>query len=118
LSEPRRTLALRRTLAALTLVGVSFGFTEAATVVYVRCLYEPLHQRLHPSRGAGDLFPFIPLERLHAPGMDHVNLPAAELTREAATILLLAGAALAVARNARQWLAAFVYTFGLWDVFY
>jgi hypothetical protein len=31
---------------------------------------------------------------------------------------MLAGAALAVARNSRQWLAAFVLAFGLWDVFY
>jgi hypothetical protein len=115
---PAGRAGLVRTLVALTLFGISFGYVEAAVVVYLRSLYEPLHQRLHPDRSPGDLFPFIPLEHLEVPGMGHVNLPGTELGREAATLLMLAGAALAVARNTRQWLAAFVLTFGLWDLFY
>jgi hypothetical protein len=105
-------------LAALTLFGVSFGYLEAAVVVYLRSLYEPMHQRLHPGRAPGDLLPFIPLDRLTVAGMEYVDLPATELGREAATMVMLAAAALAVARNSRQWLAAFVLTFGLWDLFY
>src|SRR5260370_41738641 len=41
-----------------------------------------------------------------------------ELVREAATLVMLAGFALAVAGNFRHWLAAFMIAFGLWDVFY
>jgi hypothetical protein len=113
-----RPFSLARVLAALLLFSVAFGYVEAAVVVYLRSLYEPLHQRLHPGRSPGDLFPFIPLERLTVPGMGHVDLPATELGREAATLLMLAAAALAVAHNWRQWLAAFVVAFGLWDLFY
>jgi hypothetical protein len=107
-----------RILAALTLFGVCFGYVEAAVVVYLRSLYEPLHQQLHPSRAPGDLFPFLPLEQISAPGMKQVSLPVTELVREAATLLMLAAAALAVAQSGRQWLAAFVFAFGLWDLFY
>jgi hypothetical protein len=107
-----------RVLAALVLFGVAFGYVEAAVVVYLRSLYEPLHQQRYPERSPGDLFPYLGLERLTVPGMDHVDLPATELWREAATLALLAAVALAVARNIRQWLAAFVVGFGLWDIFY
>jgi hypothetical protein len=107
-----------RVLAALVLFGVAFGYVEAAVVVYLRSLYEPLHQQLHPGRKPGDLLPYLPFERLTVPGMEQVNLEATELAREAATLAMLAGAALAVARNGRQWLAAFVLAFGLWDLFY
>jgi hypothetical protein len=39
-----------------------------------------------------------------------------EIGREAATIIVLAAVALAVARNAAQWAAAFVIAFGTWDI--
>src|SRR5260370_2822247 len=41
---------------------------------------------------------------------------AIEIGREAATIVMLAAVALAVARNAGDWAAAFVITFGTWDI--
>jgi hypothetical protein len=107
-----------RVLAALVLFGVAFGYVEAAVVVYLRSLYEPLHQQRYPERSPGDLFPYLGLEHLTVPGMEHVDVPTTELCREAATLVLLAAAALAVARNSRQWLAAFVVGFGLWDIFY
>src|SRR5262249_38081804 len=86
--------------------------------VYLRTVYEPLHQKLYPGRAPGDLLPFIPMERLAEEGLSHIAWPATELAREAATLLLLAAAALAVAHNFRQWFAAFVFVFGLWDLFY
>ena len=39
-----------------------------------------------------------------------------EIGREAATMLMLAAIALAVARNTRQWTAAFAIAFGVWDI--
>ncbi len=41
---------------------------------------------------------------------------AVEIGREAATILMLAAVALAVAGNAGDWAAAFVIAFGTWDI--
>jgi hypothetical protein len=109
---------LPRVLAALTLFGVSFGYVEAAVVIYLRAVYEPLHERLYPDRQAGDLLPLVPMDTLATEGMKGVAWPTAEVAREAATLVMLAAAALAVARNFRQWFAAFVFVFGLWDLFY
>jgi hypothetical protein len=109
---------MRRALVALVLFGVSFGYVEAAAVVYLRGVYEPLHERLYPDRAPGDLLPMIPMDQLAATGMSQIAWPAAELGREAATLVMLAAAALAVARNFRQWFAAFVLAFGAWDLFY
>jgi hypothetical protein len=117
-----RAPGLARTLAALTLFGVAFGYVEAAVVVYLRAAYEPLHERLYPDLHTdprlGGLLPFIPLERLQSAGPAFVDWTATELAREAATLLLLTAAALAVARSFREWFAAFVLSFGLWDLFY
>jgi hypothetical protein len=116
--ESRRSSGLRRTLAALVLLGVSFGYIEAAVVVYLRGLYEPIHERLYPGRTPGDLFPLVPLEQLQAEQPRALQWLAVELGREAATLLLLAGAALACARSFREWFAGFLVTFGIWDIFY
>jgi hypothetical protein len=107
-----------RGLLAIVIFAVSFGYVEAAVVVYLRSLYEPLHQRLYPKRAQGDLFPFLPLEHLAAPIADHPNLAHIELVREGATLLMLAAATLGVSRNYRQGLAAFALAFGLWDICY
>jgi hypothetical protein len=107
-----------RVLAALLLFGVSFGYVEAAVVVYLRALYEPIHQRLHPDRAPDDLFPVIRLDQLRAEGPEHMHRLAVELAREAMTLLLLAAVALAAARNFRQWFAAFLIAFGVWDLFF
>ena len=41
-----------RTVAALVLFGLAFGYVEGAVVVYLRALYEPLHQKLYPEPSA------------------------------------------------------------------
>jgi hypothetical protein len=107
-----------RLLTGLTLFGVSFGCVEAAVVVYLRGLYEPIHQRVYPGRQPGDLFPILlpaHLETGHPEGLRWMRI---ELVREAATILMLAAVAVAAARNFRQWFAAFMILFGIWDIFF
>src|SRR5262245_19523992 len=89
-SPPTEVPSLTRVLAALLLFGVSFGYVEAAVVVYLRALYEPVHQRLHPGRAPGDLFPVIRLDQLEAEGPEHLRRLAAELAREAMTLAMLA----------------------------
>ncbi|MEO8592197.1 MAG: hypothetical protein ABI759_02650 [Candidatus Solibacter sp.] len=109
-------MSWKRTLFALLLFGTAFGYLEAAVVCYLRALHEPARQRFYPGRPTAELFPLLTLEQLHAPATDQSRTLLIELGREAATILMLAGIALAVARNAGEWAAAFVIAFGIWDI--
>jgi hypothetical protein len=116
--RPTARPRLARILTALLLFGAAFGYVEAAVVVYVRGLYEPLHQRLHPDRPPDDLFPLLSVEQLEAAGPPYLRWLATELVREGATLVMLAAVALAVAQNRREWLAAFMVVFGVWDLFF
>src|SRR5436305_4896162 len=106
-----------RPVLGLVLLGLSFGYVEAAVVVYLRGLYEPLHQRLHPGR-ADALFPLIGLEELAAAGPSYTRWLNTELLREGATLVLLAGVALALGRNVGHGMGVFLVAFGLWDLSY
>ena len=105
----------KRTVFALLLFGAAFGYLEAAVVSYLRILHEPARLRYYPNRAPGDLFPLLTLEQLRASGPVQTQTLPIEVGREAATILMLAAVALAVARNAGQWAAAFAIGFGTWD---
>jgi hypothetical protein len=109
---------LRRRLLLLVLFGVAFGYAEAATVVYIRVMYEPIHQRLFPDRAANDLFPFLSLERWSHEAPSYTQGPALEVGRELCTILLVALMAWAVSRSTGRWFASFALCFGVWDVAY
>ncbi len=111
-----RPPALPQVLLAIVLFGVSFGFVEAAVVVYLRALYEPIRQQFHSGISPADLFPLIRLEQLESAGPGVQHHLRIELAREAATLVMLAAVGLAVARNARQGLAAFLIAFGVWDI--
>jgi hypothetical protein len=108
----------KRTLAALLLFGVAFGFIEAAVVVYLRELYGPIHQRIYPDAAADALFPILLPEDLRNAGPAAERAMQVELMREAATLFLLAAAGLAIGRNFRERLAGFVIAFGIWDIFF
>lgn len=107
---------LRRTVVGLFLFGVSFGYVEAAVVIYLRALYEPVRQRLTPGRAPGDLFPLVDRDRMVAEAPETARLLNVEVIREAATIVMLAAAAMLVAGERSLWLPAFSIAFGLWDV--
>ena len=101
---------------ALLLFGAAFGYLEAAVVSYLRVLHEPARLRFYPGRPPGDLFPLLTLEQLRASGPVQTQTLPIEIGREAATIIMLAAIALAVAGTAGQWAAAFVIAFGTWDI--
>jgi hypothetical protein len=105
-----------RLIAALVLFGVSFGYVEAAVVVYLRSIYDPLRQRIHPNRQPGDLFPLISPRELAAAGPENPRRLGIEIGREAATMAMLAGFALACGGNLYECVAAFVVVFGIWDI--
>ena len=107
---------MRRAVAALFLFGISFGYVEAAVVVYLRALYDPIRARLHPERGPDDLFPLITQKELANTGPENSRRLAIEVGREAATMVMLAAVALAAARNLHEWIAAFAIAFGVWDI--
>jgi hypothetical protein len=106
----------KRTVFALLLFGAAFGYLEAAVVSYLRLLHEPARLRFYPTRPPGELFPLLTLDQLRAAGPQQTQTLVTEIGREAATLVMLAAIALAVARNAGEWAAAFVVAFGAWDV--
>jgi hypothetical protein len=106
---------MRRPLIALILFGVAFGYVEAAVVVYLRTIYEPIRQKISP-RPPDELFPLITPRQLADAGPENTRRLFTELGREAATLLMLAAIGLAVAGKFQQWAAAFLIAFGVWDI--
>jgi hypothetical protein len=97
---PSKTAAA--TLTLLSLYAVAMALLESVVVIYMRQLYYP-EQSL-------ELFPLEFLTRYD---------PMVELSREVSTIvMIIAVALLAERQNLTRRFAAFVYVFGLWDVFY
>src|ERR1700730_7279212 len=97
------TVRLRRVVVGLFLFGISFGYVEAAVVIYLRALYEPLRQRLTPGRRADELFPLLDRDRLTKDAPEASRLLSIEVIREAATMVMLAGVAILVAVERRHW---------------
>jgi hypothetical protein len=106
----------KRTVFALFLFGTAFGYLEAAVVSYLRLLHEPARLRFYPNRPSSELFPLLTLDQLRAAGTQQTQTLVTEIGREAATLVMLAAIALAVARNAGEWAAAFLVAFGVWDI--
>ncbi len=80
------------------------GYLEAVVVVYIRRIIDivPTPQNLDPQAIA------------QVPDW----LISTEQTREAATIVMLVALALLAGRTRVQKLAVFLFTFGVWDIFY
>ncbi len=107
---------MRRVIGALFLFGISFGYVEAAVVVYLRAIYDPIRQQLHPNRKPQDLFPLISPQQLADAGPENSRRLVIEIGREAATMAMLGGIALACGRTFYQTVAAFAVAFGVWDI--
>jgi hypothetical protein len=101
---------------SILLFGIAFGYLEAAVVSYLRALHEPARQRFYPGRPPGELFPLLTIEQAQAAGPEQRKTLIIEIGREAATLVMLATIALAVADNAGQLAAAFAIAFGTWDI--
>jgi hypothetical protein len=104
---------------ALILFGISFGYVEASVVVYLRAVYDPIRQSLHPDRPPGELFPLIRVDQLRRSAPEKSWLLGVEVAREAATLIMLASVAWAAAGGRRSsWLPSFAIAFGTWDLFF
>ena len=113
-----KRIAPLRALIALVLFGVSFGYVEAAVVVYLRGMYEPLALELYPERRPGDLLPLITLEELETADAEYLWRLKIEVMREAATMVMLASIGLAIGWNFNTVFAGLVIAFGVWDISY
>ena len=94
----------RASYVALWIFAVSFGWTEAATVVYLRATSPSV-----PGPFVGLQFPFVLISG---------RLLAAEVVREAATILILGTVAWLAGRRRADRVGAFLLAFGVWDLVY
>lgn len=94
-------LAANRLFVWLTLFAVAMANVEAVLVVHLRSLYYPDHP-----------LAIFPLNLLSQRDLF------IELGRETATIVMILAVALLASRRFTAVFAAFVYVFGLWDIFY
>ncbi len=92
---------MKRNIVWLSIFAIAMALLEAAVVIYLRRLYYP--------QNILDIFP---------PRMLSLLDLKLELAREAATLVMLFGVALLAERGFVRVFAAFVYAFGLWDIFY
>jgi hypothetical protein len=83
----------------LWITGMAIGWFEASVVVYLRKLYYP----------DGFQFPIV---------LAPVDVALVEITREAASLVILAGAARLAGAFFLERFAAFMILFGIWDIFY
>ncbi|MGD1072484.1 MAG: hypothetical protein ABSB15_20355 [Bryobacteraceae bacterium] len=116
MSVARARFGCLRPVAILLLFGTAFGYLEAAVVSYLRILHEPARRHYYPDRPPSELFPLLTLDQVRAAGSEQRNTLFIEIGREAATLLMLAAIALALAHNAHEWSAAFAIAFGVWDI--
>jgi hypothetical protein len=95
--------------------AVAFGFIEAAVVVYLRATLGLL-----PGYG-GTLADVARLSSYHQPPTA-IELPRAllvvEVSREAATVVVLLSIGLLAAHKSRERWAAFLWAFAIWDLCY
>jgi hypothetical protein len=95
--EPGKGLFLR--VIFLSFFGIAMGFLEASVVIYLRELYYP----------EGFAFPVKPVI---------VGKLSVEYLREISTIVMLFSISMLTGRNLAGRFATFLYSFGVWDIFY
>ncbi len=97
-------MTIARFMTLLTAFGVAMGYAEAVVVYYLRRLLD-----------------LVPLPDDITPAMMAQADPrtlAVEQTREVATIIMLLALAIVSGRNTWQRVGAFLFAFGVWDIFY
>jgi len=67
-------ISYRSILIALLLFGLSFGYVEAATVSYLRALFDPVRQHYYPGRSPDDLFPLLSLDQVVLAGHEYLRI--------------------------------------------
>jgi len=94
-------MTFSRNIICLALFAIAMALVEAALVVHLRTIYYPDNPQ-H----------IFPLEL-----MSHRDL-GIEVVRELATVVMILSVALLAEKGFARIFAAFVFVFGLWDIFY
>jgi hypothetical protein len=97
----RGELRVQRNIIWLAMFAVAMAYVESALVAHLRSLYYP-----------GNPSAIFPLHLL-----SHRDL-AIEVVRELATVVMILSVALLAEKGLMRIFAAFVFAFGLWDIFY
>ena len=106
-----------RQLLSIAIFAVSFGFGEAAVVVYLRAavgLLPGFHGTLADVQRSAPEF-YQQAESLNAFPQSLLTI---EVLREAATILMLVSVATLAATKMRERWASFFWAFAIWDISY
>ncbi len=106
-----------RILFLTALFGISFGFVEAAVVVYLRAAVGLLPKYGGTLADVAQLSSDIYVQA-NILGELPKSLMTVELFRETATMIMLISVALLVVKNTRERWAVFLWTFAIWDIFY
>ena len=107
-----------RRVLLVVLFSIAFGYVEAALVVYLRGIYDPIRASLYPDKPADSLLPLMTLEQLREVDPVHIRRLGIELGREVATMIMLAALAVLAARHRGEGIAMFMIAFGAWDIAY
>ena len=110
--------SLKVKVIALVLFAVAFAYLEAAIVIYLRTIYQPIRAEVYPDQPPEALFPVITLNELSGRGAEVERLLYIELGRELSTLVMLATVAWVACRSRREWIAQFSLMFGVWDIFF
>jgi len=105
-----------RVIAAMVL-AVSLGYIEAAVVVYLRAIIEPVREMHYPDT-VDEVVPALTIEQLEQAPRPLTHLLATEVGREMTPIVVLLAVAWGMARTWRQFAGLFLLCFGVWDIFY
>ena len=112
------TVSLKAKVVVLLLFAVAFGYLEAAIVIYLRSIYQPIRAEVYPDQPPDELFPVITFDQLTRSGTEYTRLLYIELGRELSTLVMLVTVAWGACRSRREWVAMFALMFGVWDVFF
>ncbi len=97
-------IMILKRVSIIVILGIAFGYIEAAVVVYLRQIFHP----------DGFVFPlpqFILADSTR-------SMLFVEIGREAATLVLILSACLLAGSNRRQRIAYFLIIFATWDIFF
>jgi hypothetical protein len=83
----------------LAVFSIAMGYLEGAVVVYLRMIFYP----------EGFTFPLNAIDQ---------HTAVVEILREAATLIMLAGAGIIAGRTRTEKFGLFLYCFAIWDIFY
>jgi hypothetical protein len=89
----------QKMLLWVTVFSIAMGLLECVVVIYLRAIYYP----------SGFKFPLTPMDP---------KLVLTEISREAATIVMLMGIGAIAGKNFLQRFGFFIISFAIWDIFY